>query len=133
MIATEQIDLVFDTFAWIEEFDDGPHAEAVHRQHTSRRVGTPTVVLAEVAHLYDLRAPRMRDDALEAIQSTSELLALTPEIAVKAGRTRARLAKTRKGIGLVDCIIYETARVHDAKLLTGDRHLKGLDGVEFLD
>lgn len=132
MTAIDEIEVVFDTFAWIEQFDDGAHAEIVQRTHLSRRVGTPLVVLAEVTHLYETRAPKRTSDAIHAIQATSDMLPLTPEIATEAGRTRAKLGRTRKGIGIIDCIILETARAHDARLLTGDPHLKGLEGVDFL-
>lgn len=132
MIGTETVEVVFDTFAWIEEFDHGTHGEAVHRTLLARRVGTPLVVLAELAHLYETRAPRSAEVALSAVRATSDLLPLTADIAVAAGVTRARLAKTRRGIGLVDCMVYETARAHGVPLLTGDPHLKGLEGVGFL-
>src|SRR5436309_4203279 len=132
MTATEGIGYVFDTFAWIETIGNGPHANAVHARHIAHDVGTPGVVLAEVAHLYETRAPEHRDRAVDLVTGTSLHLDLTPEIAHASGRLRAKLAKTRKGIGLVDCIALETARAHGAKLLTGDAHLKGLDGVGLL-
>lgn len=132
MTATEPVDLVFDTFAWIEIFDHGPGGERAHAMLLAKRVGTPVVALAEISHLYATRAPEKRAEAIEAVRDRSATLDLTPDIALAAGATRAKLSAARKGIGLVDCIILETARAHGAKLLTGDLHLKGLDGVEFL-
>lgn len=130
--ATEHVELVFDTYAWIELLGDGPRAADVEALHVAHEVGTPTLVYAELAHLYETRDPASRERAVEAVASTSLRLELTQEIAVAAGRTRARLAGTRKGIGLVDCLVLETARAHDARLVTGDPHLKGLEGVVFL-
>jgi predicted nucleic acid-binding protein len=132
MIGTERLAYVFDTFAWIEELGDGPFRELVHGIHVTNHVGTPGVVLAEIAHVFEARAPEALDRVLGAVTSTSVPLALTNDIAIAAGKTRALLASTREGIGLVDCIALETARAHRARLLTGDPHLRGLDGVEFL-
>jgi len=132
MTETERVELVFDTFAWLEEVGDGPHAETVERLHYTKRVGTPLPVLAEISHVYAARAPEALERVLATIISTSTTMELTPAIAIAAGRTRAALARNRKGIGLVDCIILETARAHDARLVTGDPHLKGLEGVDFL-
>jgi predicted nucleic acid-binding protein len=133
MTATERVELVFDTYAWVELLSEGRHAERVQELHVTRNVGTPTVVLAELAALYEARMPEMREAALEAVTSTTADLPLAPHVAVAAGCTRARLARERKGIGFVDCLILETARSLDARLVTGDPHLRGLDGVEFLD
>lgn len=98
----------------------------------TREVGTPDVVLAELAHYYERRPHPNRDAAIEAAMSTSALLPTTPQIALAAGVLRGRLESTRKGIGIVDCIVLETARAHGATLLTGDPHLKGLKSVQFL-
>lgn len=132
MTEIEKLDLAFDTFAWLEQLGDGPLAEKVQALHYTKNVGTPIPVLAEIANIYDARAPEARERALEVVLSTSIVLPLTPEIAIAAGRTRAKLSATRKGIGLIDCLILETARAAGARLVTGDAHLKGLDGVEFL-
>lgn len=35
-------------------------------------------------------------------------------------------------MGLVDALIYETARAHDLIVLTGDPDFGGLDGVEMV-
>ncbi|MHB8606079.1 MAG: PIN domain-containing protein [Thermoplasmatota archaeon] len=126
------VELVFDTFAWIELLGGGPGGADAEALHISHDVGTPVVVLAEAAHLYARRAPHHLAAALDAIRSTSELLPLTPEIAESAGKTRAAFEGARKGIGLVDCIVLETARAAGVPLVTGDPHLKGLKGVRFL-
>lgn len=132
MTATDPVDLVFDTFAWLEELGHGPFGERVHALHVAKRIGTPVVALAELAHIHELRHPQSRETAIETVMGTSTVLPLTAAIAVAAGRTRAQLAASRRGIGLIDCIILETARAHGARLLTGDPHLKGLDDVDFL-
>lgn len=66
-----------------------------------------------------------------------EVTALLPEderIAVRAGETKNRMrAEGRHGFGLIDGIIFETARAVDAILLTGDPHFRGVRGVRFLE
>lgn len=128
----ERVAVVFDTFAWVEHLGNGPRADRVEEILVAKHIGTPVIVLAELAHLYATRAPEKLHPVLAAVEDRSAVLTLTREIAVAAGRTRTRLAASRKGIGLVDCLILETARAHGAMLLTGDPHLKGLEGVEFV-
>ncbi len=126
------LDFVFDTYAWVEELSGGAHADEVYALHAAHDVGTSVLTLAELAHVAQRRTPKQRDEVLDAVRGTSEVLPVTPEIAVAAGLTRARLQAVRPGIGLVDCLIYETARAAGALLVTGDRHLEGLPGVRFL-
>ncbi len=127
-----RVELVFDTFAWVEELGGGPLADAVHALHVAHDVGTPVVVLAELARLAARRTPDRLDAVLDAVRSTSTLLPVDHEIAIAAGATRARLEPRRRGIGLVDCLVLETARAAGAALVTGDPHLRGLPGVRSL-
>jgi len=124
-----RVDLVFDTWAWIEELDAGPHGAAILALHQAHDVGTPHVVLAELVYLTAHRNPGRLDDMIERVLATSTLLETTQDIALAAGRARAALAHERRGIGLVDCIVLETARAVAAPLVTGDPDLVGLEGV----
>lgn len=126
------IELVVDTFAWVELLAGTPLGEEVYALHPAHDVGTPVVVLAELAHLDAPRLPDRLDEVLEAVAATSAILPVEPGVAAAAGRTRARLEATRKGIGLVDRLVLETARANGADLLTADPHPRGLDGVRFL-
>ncbi len=38
----------------------------------------------------------------------------------------------RHDLPMADALIYATARVHSAALVTADTHLRGLEGVEFI-
>lgn len=123
---------VFDTYAWVEELGGGPMANEVHGIHVPHDIGTSVLSLAELAHVATRRTPEHLERILETVRATSEILPVTAAIAEAAGRTRAALESERKGIGLVDCLTYETARSVGAVLVTGDPHLRGLEGVRFL-
>lgn len=43
------------------------------------------------------------------------------------------MKKRIKGWGMADSIILATARVSDAKVITGDEHFKGLKEAVFLE
>ncbi len=97
-------------------------------------VGTPLVVVAELRDKYVReRVPEWSRD-LEFIKDTTALLPEDEPIAVRAGETKNRMrAEGRRGFGLIDGIIYETARAVDAVLVTGDPHFRGARGIRFLE
>ena len=63
----------------------------------------------------------------EAMADDYVVVDLTSQIAAEA----ARLWDRHK-LATADAIIYATARVHEADLLTCDRHFEGLPGVIYL-
>ncbi len=70
----------------------------------------------------------------EFLRKSTALLPEDERIAVRAGETRSRMRSAgRKDFGLIDGIIYETARAVDAVLVTGDPHFRGVRGVRFLE
>lgn len=129
-----RLDRVLDSFAWVEYFRGTEAGRAVAEELETALVGTPLVVLAELRDKY------VREEIPEWPRDLSfikELTALLPEderIAVRAGETKNRMrAEGRRDFGLIDGIIYETARAVNAVLVTGDPHFRDVPGVRFLE
>lgn len=119
---------VVDSSAWIEWLRDTALAPEVGRQLP--QAGSwivPTMVLHEVAKWLG----RERGDAavaeFVAFCRTCLIVPLDEHVAVMA----ARLAREHR-LATADAIIYATARMMDADLLTCDAHFDGLDGVVYL-
>ncbi|MEM0268251.1 MAG: type II toxin-antitoxin system VapC family toxin [Candidatus Korarchaeum sp.] len=129
--------IVLDTYGWVEIFIGSEGGERVRRIiEESEEVYTPTIVLAEVARKY-LREGFGEDEILErldVIDYSSEVVPIDKRIALEASKCylelteRAKREKLRDP-SLFDAIVLATARVLDAKLLSGDEHFKGMDEV----
>jgi len=128
-----RFDRVLDSFAWVEYFRGSPAGRSVAEELEADLVGTPLIVVAELRDKYlRERLPDWRKD-LAFVKARSELLPEDEAIAVRAGETKNRMrAEGRKDFGLVDAIIYETARAQGATLVTGDPHFRDVEGVRFL-
>lgn len=120
-----------DSYGWIEYFSDGPMAkkyapyiEDVNENNTV----TPTVVVYEVYKR--LKKEKGEQVALEAYAqiTRSKLVPLDEDLALRAADI-----SLKTGLAMADSIIYTTARVYSAEIVTSDRDLKGLDGIRFIE
>ena len=134
MPPSPRLDRVFDSYAWVEYFRGTPAGEVVADELDVGIGGTPLVVVAELRDKY------VREDIPQWSKDFAflkEATTLVPEdetIALRAGETKNRMrAERRRDFGLIDGIIWETARAHEAALVTGDPHFRGLPSVVFLD
>jgi predicted nucleic acid-binding protein len=128
------VKIVVDTYAWIEIFIGSKKGQKA-REHLEKatEVYTPDIVLAEVARKY-LREGRNQDDIKDRLRTIMEASDITPinmEVALEAARCYMLLANEAKkeGLkapGLFDAIVLASARLLEAKALTGDEHLKSL-------
>ena len=129
-----RFDRILDSFAWVEYFRGTDAGRLVADELEAPAVGTPLVVVAELRDKYvrDHLPDWSRD--LAFIKEATALLPEDEAIAVHAGETKNRMrAEGRRDFGLIDGIIYETARAVDAILVTGDPHFRGARGVRFLE
>lgn len=119
--------ILVDSSGWIEYLGGGPKAENYGKritQNTPDKILTPTVVVLEVYR--KIKKERGEDKALEAYAHLGDtrIITLDSHIAL----TAADLS-LKAGLGTVDAIIYATATLHRAELLTSDHHFEGLPGV----
>ena len=121
--------ITFDTYAWIEYFEGSKKGKVAESYVTDEGiVYTPTICLAE------LKAKLLRDKVLaekiekilEIVMSRSVLVSLDGDIALNAAEFKKR------GLYMMDAIVYATALFNNTYLLTGDKHFQGYDNIEFL-
>lgn len=120
---------VIDTSIWIEIY----RATELGRQHLALLsvpgdIIVPTIVQYEIFKW--LARERTSEEANRATTFTCDcnVQELTTAIAVLA----AELSATH-GLHTTDAVIYATAQLLDAKLLTCDAHFKGLPGVAYFE
>ncbi len=128
-----RFDRVLDSFAWVEYFRGTEAGRVVASELEADLVGTPRIVVAELRDKYVRERLRDWPKDLAFIKGMTDLLPEDEAIAVRAGETKNRMrAEGKKDFGLVDALIYETARATGAVLVTGDPHFRDVEGVRFL-
>ncbi len=122
---------LIDSHGWIEYFSDGPlakkYAPYVVDVNENNAV-TPTVVVYEVYKR--LKKEKGEQVALEAYAqiTRTRIVALDEALALKAADS-----SLETGLAMADAIVYSTAKAYSAELITGDKDLKDLEGVRFIE
>jgi len=120
------ITIVLDTWAWVEywkgndrvlEFFEGPEGKI-----------TSMMTIAELERLYGAEPDRM-DLMVDKIRLRSRLVPVDIAIARAGGAVRRSMNEG----GIADAIIYATALMNHAKVLTGDAHFRKFSEVIFVD
>jgi predicted nucleic acid-binding protein len=125
---------VIDSYAWIEYFMGTKTGEKVKPiiENTEEKI-TPTICLAEI-YAKTLRAEN--DELAEKqrifIKEKSALAPLDEITAVEAAMLTSKLKREIPGWGLADSIVYATALIKKAEVVTGDEHFKKLKTVTFI-
>jgi predicted nucleic acid-binding protein len=125
---------VIDSYAWIEYFMGTKTGEKVKPiiENTEEKI-TPTICLAEI-YAKTLRAEN--DELAEKqrifIKEKSALAPLDEITAVEAAMLTSKLKREIPGWGLADSIVYATALIKKAEVVTGDEHFKKLKNVTFI-
>lgn len=124
--------VLIDSFGWIEYFGEGALVEKYARyieKANREEYYTPSIVLYEVYK--KIKREGSEEKALEAyayIFAYTSIVPLTGDLAVEAAEI-----SLKRGLSMADAIIKATAERHKAKVVTGDKHFKGLEGVELIE
>lgn len=122
---------VIDSYGWIEYFANGPlakkYAPYIESVNANDSV-TPTVVVYEVYKR--LKKEKGEQVALEAYAqiTRTRIVALDEQSALKAADV-----SLERGLAMADAIVYSTARAYSARLITSDKDLKELPGVQYIE
>lgn len=124
---------VLDSYAWIEYFIASAKGGIVKEIIENRRneIITSVITVAEVCG----KAKKENEDVNEAYTQMlvlSKIEPISPETAKQAGIVKQEMRKKHENFGLADAIILVTARAIGAKVLTGDRHFKGVKEAQML-
>ena len=123
--------IVFDTYAWIEYFMGSEKGKIVN-QYIKEEIITPFIVLLELSY----RANKEGWDIkkyLNFIKFHSKISIFNENFIVEFGKTYNKIKKEIHDFSIADCIILTTARLENAKILTGDIHFKNFSETIFLD
>jgi predicted nucleic acid-binding protein len=118
---------IVDSCGWLELAVDGPLADAYQAYLDLPDLLVPSIVIHEVYKVL-LRTGRMEvAEATAMAMQECGVAELDAPTALCAADTaiECRLATA-------DAIIYATALIHDALLVTSDAHFQGLPRVEFI-
>lgn len=120
---------VVDSSAWIEWLTQGPVADRLEGEMPDRaECIVPTIVQLELAEWLERERGEEAVDSFFAYTGTCIIAPLDTALARRA----AEVSANRK-LALADAIIYATAELHDAEVLTLDAHFKGLERVVYLE
>ncbi|MFH1055797.1 MAG: type II toxin-antitoxin system VapC family toxin [Candidatus Altiarchaeota archaeon] len=123
--------VLIDSYGFIEYFTNGPkagkYADAVENASPNDCI-TPTVVVYEVYKR--IKSKYGLEKALQAhahITLHTRIVPLTVEISLDAAET-----SLQEGLGMADSIVLATARYYNATIVTGDQHMRGKNGVDYI-
>jgi predicted nucleic acid-binding protein len=125
---------VIDSSAWIEYFMGSKVGETVKPLiENSEEKLTPTICLAEVyAKTLKVENQEVAEKQKAFIKEKSALVFLDESIALESAKVNVRMKKEIDGWGLADSIVYATATVKKAEVVTGDEHFRKLENVLFI-
>jgi predicted nucleic acid-binding protein len=117
---------VIDSYAWIEYFRGSPSGDKARQFIEKESCATASITLAEMQEKY-LREkwPTFEAD-LSFIATKTSVIAMDREISISGGRINFENKKKIRNWGMADSIVLATARVHSAKVVTGDPHFKSV-------
>lgn len=133
--------LTIDSFAWIELLRGSPLAPIVRtRMNEADHCVTHSICFAEVAS-FGLKHGMEKDSVLrnlEQMLEAAQVVETDPELAVAAAEAALELKGLAKSAGLpaaglADGLILATSRRFKSKVLTGDRHFRGLPETMWLE
>ena len=126
---------VLDSYAWIEYFMGTKSGQKVKSiLENSEEKLTPTICLAEVyAKTVKVECRELAEKQKVFIKEKSALVPLDESITLESANIQVRNKKEIDGWGLVDSVVYATAIIKKAEVVTGDEHFRKLDNVVFIE
>lgn len=134
--------LVFDSYAWIEYFLGSKLGERVLKLiERAELIYTPTVVLLEIANKYFREGFNEESvkERINAIMNQSLIIPTEIDVLLLIRKAQRILSGNVKKLGqkskpsMIDYYLYALAMKIGAKIVTGDKHFKGLSNVIFLE
>jgi predicted nucleic acid-binding protein len=125
-------DYVIDSYTWIEYFSGSLKGERARKYIEDEDSATPTIVIAEVSGklMREIVAGREtiegRVTRLGFLKSSTTIADLTEDVALRSGEIDVERQRKVRRWGLADSVVLATARIADAKVVTGDEHFQDL-------
>jgi predicted nucleic acid-binding protein len=122
--------ILVDSYAWVELFLGSVKGGRVKGLiESADEALTPDTVLAELYRKYlrEKIPERLVRKRLSAVQGASHVISITPELAMSASKAYLELVeearkRRMRTPSLFDGLVLGAARLHEAKVVTGDPH-----------
>lgn len=121
---------IIDTYAWVEYFIGSKRGLKVKKllDDVKNSFVTLECCLAELKG-WCLKENVDFGKLYNVIVSNSAIVPIESDEWIKAAELRYNMRKQRKDFGLIDALILAKQKKLACKILTGDRHFKGLKNV----
>ena len=123
--------ILLDSSAWVELFSASDKGKKVEEFMNSQKVLTSIIAIAELADKFQ-RDGKETSTAFMIINNSATILPISPEIAIRAGKLKNQIRKTKPKFGLFDALRYATAEQQNAIFVTADHDFSGLKNVMIL-
>lgn len=120
--------ILLDSSGWLEMFKGGPNRDLfAERVAVGGEVLVPTIVMQEVYRVMLRDTDEARARVAASLLHNQRVIGLDENTALRSARLglQHRLASA-------DAIIYATAQLQEAIVVTSDAHFKDLPGVEYV-
>lgn len=127
------MEYLIDSYAWIEYFIGSAKGEKL-RQLLLTRSNTFSTIICSFAEIrgWSLKNNKDFNEPSRIICANSTILQLNERDWIKAAEERFMQQKTQKDFGLIDAAILIKQKERNCKIVSGDKHFKGKDGVVYL-
>lgn len=129
---------VIDSSAWIEYFTGTSKGSRVS-EILGPEAATPSIVLAEVARKYRREGTQISQirKRLLFIEANSQIIEINADTAIEAAKIFEELGDKAKreglrSVSLADAIVLAIARMLKTRLITTDRHFKGISDIYYI-
>lgn len=124
---------VIDAYAWIEYLDGSEKGKKVTEllENKDNEFFTSSATIAEVVSKV-LKVNKDINVALNFINNLSLIVHVTNEIGILAGQIHFETKKKVKEFGMLDAFVAATAKLKNARILTGDPHFKNFKEAVFI-
>ncbi|MBN1762785.1 MAG: type II toxin-antitoxin system VapC family toxin [Methanomicrobia archaeon] len=120
-MSTSSSSILVDSFAWLEILQGSERGRAaLNLIRQSEKVFISVLNLYELRYrIEQLKDEQTANEFLKTIQVHAKTINVDDEIALQGAQL-----KLKYGLGAIDSLLLATARVHNLKLLTGDKHFE---------
>lgn len=121
-----------DSSAWVEYFAGTELGKEIKDIIEKEEIATCILSIAELSDKFS-REKEKFDASLSFIKNKSVILDITLSSCIESGKLKAERRKIKKDFGLVDAIIYLTAKESHCILIARDDDFKGMENVIVLE
>lgn len=119
---------LLDSSAWIEYFAGTALGETVKEIVEKQAISTCILSVAEISDKFGKEKGKF-DEFLSFIKNRSVIFDLTLSACAQAGKLKAERRPVKKEFGLIDAIVYLTAKEHSCILVAKDDDFEGMENI----